>query len=121
MVPKSLNHRFSLPLLRPEKNFEATKRANDNVWQNSLYKDNIETETRKQEFQCSNSKYGAQKPINYDCKSDLLKTNKDFMYKDNIRKTLQQDRDVFPDPVSDVELESRLAHLCLSVTNSALE
>ena len=63
--------------------------------------------------------YSASKEQDHDKHIETIKANQ--MYKGDIKSQSTQDTYFSQDQVSDLELDSRLAHLCLSVTKNALE
>ena len=113
MPSKSLTHRYSLPILKPENNFGGSQTLKeDNVWDNSMYED-------ESKFQKRRPLYSASKEQDHDKHNEITKANP--MYKGDIKSQSTQDTYFSLDQVSDSELDSRLAHLCLSVTKNALE
>ena len=112
---KSLTHRYSLPILRQETNFEGNPTFQENIiWDNSMYKD--ETKSQKKR-----PMYKAPRELDYEKKSEIMNKEANPMYKDDIKSRSTQYSNICLDQVSDAELDSRLAHLCLSVTKNALE
>lgn len=114
---KSLTHRYSLPILRPETNFEGNPTLQENIiWDNSMYKDKDETKSQKRR-----QMYTAPRELDYEKKNEIMNKEANPMYKDDIKSRSSQYSNICLDQVSDAELDSRLAHLCLSVTKNALE
>lgn len=114
---KSLTHRYSLPILRPETNFEGNPTLQENIiWDNSMYKDKDETKSQKRR-----QMYTAPRELDYEKKNEIINKEANPMYKDDIKSRSSQYSNICLDQVSDAELDSRLAHLCLSVTKNALE
>jgi len=111
---KSLTHRYSLPILKQETtNFEGNPTLQENnIWDNSMYKDETKSQKRRQ-------MYTAPTGLDYKKQSEIMKREANPMYKDDIKTQSKQDSNFCQD--SDAELDSRLAHLCLSVTKNALE
>ena len=110
---KSLTHRYSLPILKPENNFGGSQTLKeDNVWDNSMYEDDTKSQKRR-------PLYSASKEQDHDKHIETIKANQ--MYKGDIKSQSTKDTYFSQDQVSDLELDSRLAHLCLSVTKNALE
>ena len=77
-----------------------------------MYKDETKSQKRRQ-------MYTAPTGLDYKKQSEILKREANPMYKDDIKTQSKQDSNFCLD--SDAELDSRLAHLCLSVTKNALE
>ena len=78
-----------------------------------MYKDATNTQKRRALYAA------APKEQDYDRQNESTKANP--MYKGDIKSQSAQDTYYSLDQVSDHELDSRLAHLCLSVTKNALE
>ena len=114
MPSKNLTHRYSLPILRPEINFEGNQTLHeDNIWDNSMYKDGKNSQKRRPLFPSREQVYEKQ--------SDFTIKETNSMYKGDIKSHSTHDTHLCLDQVSESELDSRLARLCLSVTKNALE
>merc|ERR1711860_374371 len=101
---KSLTHRYSLPILKPLNNFRGSQTLKeDNVWDNSMY------ENDASQSQKSRPLYSASKEQDHDKHIETIKANQ--MYKGDIKSQSTKDTYFSQDQVSDLELDSRLAHL----------
>ena len=81
-----------------------------------MYKDKDETKSQKRR-----QMYTAPRELDYEKKNEIINKEANPMYKDDIKSRSSQYSNICLDQVSDAELDSRLAHLCLSVTKNALE
>ncbi len=77
-----------------------------------MYEDDTKSQNRR-------PLYSISKEQDHDKHYEITKANQ--MYKGDIKSQSTQDTYFSQDQVSDLELDSRLAHLCLSVTKNALE
>ena len=80
-----------------------------------MYKDKDDTKSQKRR-----QMYTATRELDYKKQSEIMKRETNPMYKDDIKTQSTQDSNICLVD-SDAELDSRLAHLCLSVTKNALD